>query len=129
MLIYMLKICLVFTMLFNFQDCGKKKTSMENQKDETMITGNFSANTPENPGFLKLDIKDDGSVTFLNVVTLHNPPVEIERLETSLSEQNGKLCFKDKPKTIEQCLVSTGNDSVTVKMIPGDAELVLKRIE
>ena len=96
-----------------------------------MIAGNYSGKLPKTPGFLKLEIKEDGSVTFLNVVTVHLPPVEIERLETKLTSSNNNpaLCFETKPKTVEPCFVSANEREIVVKLVSDGSEVKLKRIE
>lgn len=126
----MLQVFVLFAFLFNFQDCSKNKVNEQEIKSgKSMISGNFTAKTKNTPGFLKLEINEDGSVKFLNVVTLHNPPAEIERLESKLIEEEGKLCFEDKPKTIGQCFVSYDDDAVTVKLDSDSSELKLKKVK
>ena len=95
-----------------------------------MISGNFSAETPKSPGFIKLEIKPDGTALLLNVAAIHLPPVELERLETKLKRANdGALCFAEKPKTVEPCLVSADESAVVVKLVPDGTQLKLVKTD
>lgn len=129
---YLLTIFFGLAVLLNFEDCANRgATDAKTKETKKMIAGNYSGELPKTPGFLKLEIKEDGGVTFLNVVTVHLPPVEIERLETKLSSANDNSapCFQTKPKTIEPCLVSANEKEIIVKLIPGGTEVRLKRIQ
>lgn len=97
-------------------------------QEEKMISGNFSAPLPT-PGFLKLEIQKDGKVLFLNVVTVHLPPTEIERFESKITRKDGKICFAEKPKTIAPCLVSASDNEIVVKLAADGKEITLKKIE
>jgi hypothetical protein len=125
---YLLTIFLSFAVLLNFEDCA---TNAKTKGTMKMNAGNYSGALPKTPGFIKLEIKDGGGVTLLNVVTIHLPPVEIERLETKLSQSkdNSAPCFETKPKTVEPCLVSANEQEIVVKLIPDGTEVKLKRIQ
>jgi hypothetical protein len=112
----------------NSEDCSKDTKSYSKGKKPVKI-GIFSGQTPDNPGFLKLEIKESNEVTFLNVVTLHLPPAEIEKLETKLVETTEKICFEKKPQTVEPCLYSVSENEITLKTIPGGKEVKLKRVD
>lgn len=118
------------TVLMNFQNCGDS-VKMKNDAagaNNKMISGTFSAETPKNPGFIRLEIKPDGTALLLNVVTVHLPPVELERLETMLNQsKDGALCFAEKPKTVEPCLVLADARAVVVKLIPEGTLLKLEK--
>jgi hypothetical protein len=119
---------------FNFpDDCGKntnaKNTGTQNKGIKIMKSGSYSGQIPDAQGFLKLDIQENNQVTFFNVVTLHLPPAEIEKLETKLIESNGKTCFEKKPVTIEPCLSSITENEITLKTIPDGKEVKLKKVE
>ncbi|MCV4732674.1 hypothetical protein OFB80_32800, partial [Escherichia coli] len=71
---------------------------------------------------MKLDSDEKGKTLFLNIVTLHLPPTEIERLETTAKHTDkGRICFDPPPRTIEPCLVSFTDDEVVVKTKPEGA--------
>lgn len=106
------------------------KNAVNNAETEQkkMISGNFSG-ALSTPGFLKLEIQKDGKALFLNVVTMHLPPAEIERFESKLTQKNGKLCFAENPKTIDPCLVSASENEIVVRLSSDKKEITLKRIE
>lgn len=108
---------------------AKSNTNTNTAKEEKMISGNFSGQLPNTPGFLKLEIQKDGKTLFLNVITLHLPPAEIERFNSRITDKDGKLCFENKPKTIEPCLISASDKEIIVKLVSGGTEVSLKRIE
>lgn len=118
-----------FLVFINFQDCGGGNKVLKNTEPSKIISGNFSGDTPKSPGFLKLEIKSDGSALFLNVVTVHLPPAEIERLETKVKENKGTICFETKPQTVEQCAVSASEREIVLKLLSDNSEIKLKRVE
>jgi hypothetical protein len=131
---YLTAIFLSLTVLMNFQNCGGENAA--NAKGETagadkkMISGNFSAETTKSPGFVRLEIKPDGTALLLNVATIHLPPVELERLATKLTRsKDGALCFAEKPKTVEPCLASANDRAVVVKLIPDGTPLKLEKTD
>ena len=129
---YLTVIFLSLTVLLNFQSCGENSVNAKKQTgaDKQMISGNFSAEMPKSPGFLRLEIKPDGTTLFLNVATVHLPPVELERLETKLNRgKDGALCFAEKPKTIEPCLISADERAVVVKLIPDGTQMKLEKTD
>jgi hypothetical protein len=73
-------------------------------KRPPLAPGHYSAETKKYVGFVSLEARKDGSATFLNVVSAHLPPVELERAEVKLTKQAGKICLSPAPKTIEPCL-------------------------
>ena len=129
---YLPTVLLGFAVLFNFEDCTNRSSdSSENnlKNAKRIISGNFSSELPKTPGFIKLEIKESGAATLLNVATLHLPPVELERLETKMSYQGDALCFETKPKSVEQCLVSANDQEITVKLVSDGTQLKLKKVE
>lgn len=119
--------------LANTDACVKRGLADDknDQKNtDKIVLGSFTADLPKNPGFVKLEIAEDGTATLLNVVTIHLPPVEIERLKTKISRtKNDQLCFETKPKTVESCLISVAENEIVVKLISEDVELKLTRIK
>ena len=120
---------LLLAVCFN---CARRETGRAQDSDASkkMIVGSYSGEIPRNPGFLKLEFGENGKTLFLNIVTLHLPPTEIERLETTAKyADNGRICFDPQPRTIEPCLVSFTDDEVVVKTRPDGAEVKLKKIK
>ncbi len=131
---YLAAFLLAFNLLANSDACvnrGLANDKHNNQKNmEKIVSGEFTADLPKTPGFVKLEIAEDGTATLLNVVTIHLPPVEIERLKTKISRtKNDQLCFETKPKTIEPCLISVAEDEIVVKLVSENVELKLTRIK
>lgn len=124
-----LPIVAVIALFAGFQGCATQSSANGETRSESKIEGSFSGDAPKYHGFLKLDVNKNGSATFLNVVTIHLPPTEIERLKTKLKFQDNRLCFEEKPKTIEQCLTAATQNEITVKLASDGAEVKLKRIE
>lgn len=132
---YLTAILLSLTILLAFQTCDKNSNgnsaNHENaaKADGKMISGSFSAKTPKGNNFIKLEIKPDGGARLLFLVALHSPPVDVENLTTKLDRmQDGALCFAERPKTVERCLVSVDESAVVVKLKPGGELLKLKKI-
>lgn len=129
------KIIYTFAFLFitvfstESESCSPKNAvnNAENEQKK-MITGNFSGQLPT-PGFLKLEIQKDGKALFLNVVTLHLPPAEIERFESKITQKDGKYCFAENPKTVEPCFVSVSDNEIVIRLSSDKKEISLKRIE
>lgn len=124
----MLKLSLILLCVLGtlgFQDCSKTKNTMSVENNK--FSGTFRAELPKTSGFLKLQIDADGKVLFLNVVTLHLPPAELERLETKVNFKDGKFCFETKPQTVEQCAVSADSEEIVLKMESNQIEVRLKK--
>lgn len=77
--------------------------------------GTYNGRPPRHVGLLQLDIRRDGSATFLHVVSNHLPPVELERLEVRLEPgANGRFCMSPAPTALEPCLQREAEGALTV---------------
>jgi len=93
-----------------------------------MLVGNFTAKLPDAPAYLKLEVDDQGNATFVHLYALHTPPAELERITTTVQEdENGHYCLAEQPRSIERCFVRTDEDVIVVTVLPEGTQLSLQR--
>ena len=84
----------------------------------------YSAATREPHGLVQLELGEGDRAVFRQVVSIHLPPAEVERLEVKVSRKGEQLCLTPKPKAVDACLVQKG--AGLVARFKGE-ELVLER--
>ncbi len=77
--------------------------------------GTYNGRPPKYVGLLQLQVREDGSATFLNVVSVHLPPRELERREVRLERgADGRVCMSPAPDAVEPCLAQEQGGALTV---------------
>ncbi|HZI12177.1 MAG TPA: hypothetical protein VE153_17470 [Myxococcus sp.] len=78
--------------------------------------GTYNGRPPKYVGLLQLTVREDGTATFLNVVSVHLPPRELERREVKLERgADGRVCMNPAPDAVEPCLAQEQGGALTVK--------------
>ncbi|WP_257457750.1 hypothetical protein [Archangium lipolyticum] len=91
--------------------------------------GTYNGRPERYVGLLQLQVREDGKGTFLNVVSAHLPPVELERREVRLEPgPEGRLCMEPAPDSVEKCLTRTGDGALVVVTRPEGHSIRLERM-
>lgn len=78
--------------------------------------GTYNGRPPKHVGLLQLKVREDGSATFLHVVSVHLPPQELERREVKLERgPDGRVCMSPAPQAVEPCVALEQGGALTVK--------------
>ena len=92
--------------------------------------GTYNGRPPHYVGLLQLSVRPDGTATFLNVVSVHLPPVELERREVRLERgAEGQVCMRPPPEALEPCLMLGDDGVLTVMTREPGAEPIPVRLE
>lgn len=93
--------------------------------------GIYNGRPPHHVGLLQLKVREDGTATLLHVVSVHLPPVELERREVRLERgPEGRICLSPEPEALEPCLTLGADGGLNVRTREEDAEglpVLLKR--
>ncbi|QRN97491.1 hypothetical protein JRI60_52680 [Archangium violaceum] len=91
--------------------------------------GTYNGRPERYVGLLQLQVGEDGKATFLNVVSAHLPPVELERREVRLEPgPEGRLCMEPAPDSVEKCLTRAGDGALVVVTRPEGHSIRLERV-
>lgn len=91
--------------------------------------GTYNGRPPKYVGLLQLTVREDGTGTFLNVVSVHLPPRELERLEVRLEQgADGRVCMSPAPAAVEPCLAREQGGALTVKTKDEGTAVVLEPV-
>jgi hypothetical protein len=107
---------------------GKKHKENGKVSSAKPVVGRFSGAPTSYIGRLILEIAEDGSYSFLNLVTMHLPPVELENRHGQVTFSGDKGCLLPAPEAIEPCFTAQGPDMLQVVQKRDGKQVTLRRI-
>ena len=91
------------------------------------------ASTPGPPPLLlplQLEVKEEGRVELVNLVTLHLPPAELERhAARRVRGESGRRCLKPPPRTVRPCLEPGEDEALVLTLQPEGTRVRLQRVK